>query len=359
MATWWNNNYLYYKQITVSGGSATVPTAYTISLTFGHAALVTAGKSLSSGDDIRVVYWNGSSNVELDRMIDDESSWNNASTMIRFKTQAAINAGASDNNYYLYYGYSSATSPPTNWANVWFLWDDFGGSLDTTTRWDTGGTPTVTSGELLINANGEYIYAKSGFAFARGYMQESRVKSNSTSNGFYEFNDASSNGVAFSDDFIAQGYYDGGAATLSHCKQTNGGSYAENKTLSVTSTTYHKYSWALGTDPTLKFYLDDSLKYTMTSALPSDNMRTVFTVTTAYSRTGSFYVDWVRVRKWLSSEPTNALGSESEKPAGTNCQTNIGDVWKTIESMKINIGDSWKDVSSASINVGDAWKTIF
>ena len=44
---------------------------------------------------------------------------------------------------------------------------------------------------------------------------------------------------------------------------------------------------------------------------------------------------------------------------GTNCQINIGDVWKVVPAMKINIGDTWKDVASAKINIGDAWKTIF
>lgn len=45
--------------------------------------------------------------------------------------------------------------------------------------------------------------------------------------------------------------------------------------------------------------------------------------------------------------------------AGTNFKINIGDSFKTIDSMKINIGDSWKNVTSAKINIGDAWKTIF
>ena len=44
---------------------------------------------------------------------------------------------------------------------------------------------------------------------------------------------------------------------------------------------------------------------------------------------------------------------------GTNCQVNIGDVWKPIEAMQINIGDVWKAVASAKVNIGDDWKTIF
>lgn len=43
----------------------------------------------------------------------------------------------------------------------------------------------------------------------------------------------------------------------------------------------------------------------------------------------------------------------------TNFQINIGDTWKTVESMQINIGDVWKNVESVQINIGDSWKTIF
>lgn len=44
---------------------------------------------------------------------------------------------------------------------------------------------------------------------------------------------------------------------------------------------------------------------------------------------------------------------------GTNFQINIGDSWKTVESIQINIGDSWKEVTNAQINIGDTWKTIY
>jgi hypothetical protein len=49
------------------------------------------------------------------------------------------------------------------------------------------------------------------------------------------------------------------------------------------------------------------------------------------------------------------------RPASTstNFQINIGDSWKTVESIQINIGDSWKEVTNAQINIGDTWKTIY
>lgn len=53
----------------------------------------------ANGDDIRIVYWNGSTMVELDRLLDNNSDWNVTDTKIWFKTQAAIPAGETDNNH--------------------------------------------------------------------------------------------------------------------------------------------------------------------------------------------------------------------------------------------------------------------
>jgi hypothetical protein len=119
---WWDSNYAYRKQITVTApASKAVASGYPIKFTFDHASLVNAvpSKSQADGDDIRVVYWNGSSWTELHRILFNDklntpSSWSQSNTTIMFKTQAQIAANGSDNGYYLYYGNSSASGPPTN-----------------------------------------------------------------------------------------------------------------------------------------------------------------------------------------------------------------------------------------------------
>jgi hypothetical protein len=124
-SSWWNLNYGARKKITITAGSAQVPTGYSVSTTLDHAGLVTAKQSLSSGNDVRVAYYNGSTWTELHRLLDTTSSWNNASTMIWFKTQAVINSSSSDDNYYLYYSYPSATNPPVTPSNVFLFYDGF------------------------------------------------------------------------------------------------------------------------------------------------------------------------------------------------------------------------------------------
>lgn len=130
----WNANYDYREQILVRAQNA-VAAGYAVALTFNHAALVAAGKSLAGGDDVRVRYWNGSALIQLDRVLDPTSAWNTATTTIWFRLQSAIAAAVSDANYYLYYGNLADANPPAYGPNVFLDYQD-GTALDGWTRRD-------------------------------------------------------------------------------------------------------------------------------------------------------------------------------------------------------------------------------
>jgi hypothetical protein len=143
---WWDCNYGYRKQITVSASSA-VSVGHSVALTFDHASLVSAGKALSNGNDVRVLYWNGSTWTEVARGLDTGSSWNNSATKIWFKLQAAISSSSSDANYYLYYGNSSAGTPPSTWSDVFLHYDGFeSGNLS---GWPDGNSNGWTPGDTI------------------------------------------------------------------------------------------------------------------------------------------------------------------------------------------------------------------
>ena len=130
-AGWWDASYQYRQRINITTGSAAAPAGESVGVTLNHASLAAEGRSRADGDDVRAVYWTGSSWTELDRVLEDESAWNSTSTTLWLKTQAAIGAGSWDNNYYLYYGQPTATSPPADKANVYLFYDDFeSGTLD-------------------------------------------------------------------------------------------------------------------------------------------------------------------------------------------------------------------------------------
>ena len=124
----WSANWDYRARVTVQAQDA-VPAGYAVALTFNHASLVAAGKSLASGDDVRVRYWNGSAMVELDRVLDPTSSWNAAATTIWFRLQGPVGAGATDGNYYLFYGNLADANPPAHGPNVFLDYQD-GTALD-------------------------------------------------------------------------------------------------------------------------------------------------------------------------------------------------------------------------------------
>ncbi len=117
--------WLLRRQLTVSTGSAAAPSGYSVAVQFDHASLVTGGKALPGGNDVRVAYWTGTAWIELDRVLDAASSWNSSATTIWFRTQDAIPANTSDNNYYLYYSNPAGFTPPANPSQVFLISDGF------------------------------------------------------------------------------------------------------------------------------------------------------------------------------------------------------------------------------------------
>ena len=149
----WSADYDYRAQITVRAQNA-VPSGYAVVLTFNHAALVTAGRSLASGDDVRIRYWNGSAMVELDRVLDPTSAWNTATTRLWFRLQAPLAANATDANYYVYYGNLADANPPAYGPNVFLDYQD-GTALDGWTRQDIlpGSNSTSPTAGFIFQAS--------------------------------------------------------------------------------------------------------------------------------------------------------------------------------------------------------------
>ena len=130
-----------------------MPAGYSVKLTLDTATLVSEDKLRPDGDDLRVVWDNSGTLVELDRVA--ETAFNSPDTEIWFKTQAPIPGNGRSRSYYIYYGNPHASPPPADPAEVYLLWDDFSGSeLDP--RWDvTDGLVNVSDGQahLFVRTN--------------------------------------------------------------------------------------------------------------------------------------------------------------------------------------------------------------
>ncbi|MBI5405101.1 MAG: family 43 glycosylhydrolase [Candidatus Kerfeldbacteria bacterium] len=115
---WWNANWQYRRQVTVTANSEALTTAHTVDMTYDLSSLVGAGQLQADFDDLRVVYWNGSANVVVPVDVIDGDTY-------RFKIQSAISAGNNNVNYFLYYGNPDADTYHPNLAQVYDYYASF------------------------------------------------------------------------------------------------------------------------------------------------------------------------------------------------------------------------------------------
>ncbi|MBI3096918.1 MAG: hypothetical protein HYY93_01535, partial [Planctomycetes bacterium] len=116
----WAGRYRYKLRLRVTNGAGSpLPGGAPVEYTFDDSGAGIGGKHENTGNDVRVVYDDGTVVRELDRVLIrrySDSGWGTASTQrtLAFPTQSSIGAGAFDNNYYLYYGYPNAGAPPAD-----------------------------------------------------------------------------------------------------------------------------------------------------------------------------------------------------------------------------------------------------
>lgn len=111
-ANWWNNNYNYRKRISLTDTNDII-SGDEVYVLLNHFNLVENGKSLASGDDIRIVYGDPLLLREIPRI--NTNDWNNELelTKISFNVQRTIPANKTDNSYWVYYGNELASNPQT------------------------------------------------------------------------------------------------------------------------------------------------------------------------------------------------------------------------------------------------------
>jgi hypothetical protein len=203
---WWNTSYPYRMPINLSvGPGKSLPENYTVNMSINTALLVSQGKMLRNCSDLRIVYWNGIDNVQLDRI--NQSACNRSATKIIFRLQRGFSGQSTD--YFVYYGNRSVRAPPQNRSKVYAFYEEFpslgkwtvrGGDESYITINNTFGSPSPslehdptaqTNGDGRIRTTGftmsnmtieydvylgtagrtihQYFFRSSGFAFTDGY----------------------------------------------------------------------------------------------------------------------------------------------------------------------------------------------
>lgn len=111
--TWWNSDYSYFRQITVTNNSQdSINKDDWVKVQVNHQDMIDTQKSNSDGSDIRIVYLSDEGTYsELVTSIDNLAATN---TSISFKLAKDIGPGATSNNYFLYYGNTIAQGTAQN-----------------------------------------------------------------------------------------------------------------------------------------------------------------------------------------------------------------------------------------------------
>jgi len=157
---WWNGAWGLRRAITVTVGANTPQggyVGYTVRLSsLDTAAMIAAGDLLASGDDLRIVRWDGAAWTDLPRHV---VGLNSAATDVRFALAAPIAASAADGSYFLYYRNPAAGAPPAmTTTNVYRWFDD--GSADR--------LPSYVNGRVHASGPSNGLTTPSSFAFNAG-----------------------------------------------------------------------------------------------------------------------------------------------------------------------------------------------
>lgn len=311
--SWWDASYRVRRKITITTTDA-IASGYAVSFSFAHNTAVSAGNSLSNGNDVRVVYWTGSSWTALDRLLDDNSAYNNATTTIWFKTQASIAASSSDDNYYVYYGNLSAVSPPANGDNIFFMYDTFPGSSITASKW-TCTSCTVSGGNVTVATGGNTLRQTATYQTGVDYRYEGRGRmiTNNSDADMFAASDPDAPTLDSGTDYVSFYRFSSESPPMRIENSTDGynGSVGTNREftgftpatlttlqnfyidrLSTTSVRYIQNTTTIGT-------------HTVSTAIPTGNLRIyVHTSTTA------MLFAYIRIRPIVTTEPTQGVGSE-------------------------------------------------
>lgn len=174
-SSWWDHAWLYRVPVMVqnTSSSSTLPSHYSVKLIADTGLLVRTGQLLPNCNDLRVVYFDGDTSHELDRLVESCAA---DQTAIWFASQRPIAAGTQDTAYYVYYGNSVATNPPNDGMHVFLFYEDWekgsnhwtsAGGLDASNS-GTMGTTVVSTDAALSPAQSQKFALKTtgGDAFS-------------------------------------------------------------------------------------------------------------------------------------------------------------------------------------------------
>lgn len=304
----WLTGWNYRKPIVISNSGSSLSN-YQVLVTINASSLVSAGKMLSNGDDIRFTDSGGSSLIyywiESGTISSTTNIWVNVPSIAASPTTTTI---------YMYYGNSSATAA-SDGVNTFIQFTDFSSS----TGWSLGSGWAISSGIMNFTGGSTTALYSTTTVTQSQYIVGARVKG--TVSNFRIFMGAESNSPFTGNSETGSTLYSYGGYANKLMRYNNGSPYLSGAvSFTVANGTWNILEIVIdetGNNYISRAYTDDRVSspaITSNSAKGSGTGNTVGILGVA----GEYIsVDWLYVKKYVSSEPTAGTpGTEESLSCG-------------------------------------------
>ena len=200
---------------------------------------------------------------------------------------------------FMYYENNAVVSE-SNGVNTFDFFDDFD-TLDTTTKWDTNGTPTVSGGILTLNSASEYVRSKAQYGVGYAFRSYSSLPATAENQVGWHGNTSPVNAPIT----IIQGHY----PTNNVINARTYVSAGTNTNLGALSG-YHIYDISRVSASSAVFSVDNTVVATHSTNVPTGNM---YFGACSQSGTTSYH-NYVIIRKCVATEPTLSVVWRGRNP---------------------------------------------
>jgi len=306
---WWNSSWSYRAPITLT----VHPDNYQIKIVLDKVDNLHS-HCLDNFQDVR--FTENDNGPELNFWIENYIGGDNAIFWVR----RVENDAPGDNQIYVYYGKSDATSV-SNGANTFLFFDDFPGASLDTSKWE-GDTENVvvSSGIATLSGTEKYIHAKPNQSLP--FVGESRSMISNTS--------LSHASIGLGDVIRAYGVQDNGVCyyqkpTPEIYSRVANVWYLKKSGISASLGMYQVRKF-ISTSSNIKIYFNDILEHEITTNVPTVAQNHWFKSYTNLN----VLIDWAFVRKYVSPEPTASVGDEESTNTPPTTPTTL-----TLNSPKV------------------------
>jgi len=236
------------------------------------------------GDDIRFTDADGR---ELSYWIEE---FNAGAERARIWVKVPLIPANDEAGITMWYGNPGAESESDGEA-VFEFFDDFEGTSLDTSKWNFDGNPSVTDSVITITGTAdEKLKSKDNYLRPIIFEYYAKMTTTDSCNYFGFFNGIDDS--AFVHD--SYGYFVGDAHGAS-------GWVELTRSYSLSEYRLWKIVW---TESEVKFYANDNFDISTTSYVPDDDAKVWVRI---QSENAAIYIDWIRIRRYTSPEPTVTL----------------------------------------------------